>query len=476
MSVKSPLEMKVNIKPSLFTLNHINAYKGPCRYGQGYSLTYEYDVENAKSHFEYFKEEVLGKLDPGKVNFLEPIMMEWHEDFILKEELFEKALEQDNETDYYLIYGLRLSQYFVFQLAKRTDKPITLFPNEGAISKCDHVEMSAPLLAMGRKEVYPCIDMDDLRMTVDIIRVKKILKNTRVLFPLQSGVHSFGCLSSFLSLEDVTDRFGVGFVHPYAFQVFQTIDAMDEDERGKAAEIVDGLVRDAKGVHMPAENIKNDVEFYLAVKKMMDRLECNAFTIPCFEICATQELQRRKLTFCLTHSLLKDEGISSACAGDVCSVITMSMLMALANKAPFMGNTMVMERKENQLRILHDVPCRKMKGYEEEDLPIEYVSFTMDNWGATMRYDFSLDQGETITMVNLSPDMKKMMVVKGVINGCDDYLTPECKLAMRFKVDDAEQFMKNQKYVGHHFAWVYGDYTGALEQLAEAYGMEVLKA
>ena len=48
-----------------------------------------------------------------------------------------------------------------------------------------------------------------------------------------------------------------------------------------------------------------------------------------------------------------------------------------------------------------------------------------------MRYDFSKDNGETLTMINMSPDMKKIMVAKGTINGCDDYLTPECKHAVR---------------------------------------------
>ena len=51
--------------------------------------------------------------------------------------------------------------------------------------------------------------------------------------------------------------------------------------------------------------------------------------------------------------------------------------------------------------------------------------------GTTLRYDFAQDVGETITAINLSPDMKKIMIVKGEITGCDNYLVPECKLAVR---------------------------------------------
>ena len=37
--IKSPLEEKIVVKPILWTMYHIHAYQGPCRYGQGYALT-----------------------------------------------------------------------------------------------------------------------------------------------------------------------------------------------------------------------------------------------------------------------------------------------------------------------------------------------------------------------------------------------------------------------------------------------------
>ena len=35
--IKSPLEEKIVVKPILWTMYHIHAYQGPCRYGQGYA-------------------------------------------------------------------------------------------------------------------------------------------------------------------------------------------------------------------------------------------------------------------------------------------------------------------------------------------------------------------------------------------------------------------------------------------------------
>lgn len=474
MKITSPLEQKVKVKPIMFTMNHTEAYMGPCRYGQGYQLTYEYDVETANKGFEIFKAETLPELDTSKCELLEPSMLVWHQDFILKHAIFEEAMAQDNEVDLYLIYGFRLSQHFAAELGKRTNKAVALMPNPRSFSLTEHVDMSAALLAAGKKNVYPCLDTKDVNNAISIIRAQKVLANTRVLYPFKDGAHSYGCLSSFTSLEAVTERFGVQFNTPEFYEIFKEIDHLTDEEKQEAMDLADDLVKRAKGVHMPPENIIKDTEFYVATKKMLNAKDCNAFTIKCFEICATQELNRRKLTFCLTHSLLKDEKISSSCAGDVCSIVTMYMLMAIADKAPFMGNTMVINRDNNQCKILHDVPSRKMKGYDKEDLPIEYVAFTMDNWGTTMRYDFSQDNGETITLINLSPDMKRMQITKGTINGCTDYLTPECKLAMTFKVNNVDKFMKQQKYVGHHFACVIGDYSEQLEKLGEACGLEVM--
>ena len=80
------------------------------------------------------------------------------------------------------------------------------------------------------------------------------------------------------------------------------------------------------------------------------------FTIPCFEVCATRQLNARKFTFCLAKSILTEDGIPAACAGDVGSVISKAILMAVSNAAPYMGNTLVWNPEENEVRTLHDVP------------------------------------------------------------------------------------------------------------------------
>ena len=134
------------------------------------------------------------------------------------------------------------------------------------------------------------------------------------------------------------------------------------------------------------------------------------------------------------------------------------------------------DREHNSMRILHDVASRNMKGYDHEPLPVDLVSFTKGNWGTTMRYDFAKDAGEKITMINLSPAMDKMMISVGTVTGCDDCLTQECKHAITFTVKDSKDFHRKEAQFGHHFAWVYGDYSEDLNELCRMLGMEAVNA
>lgn len=473
ISKNSPMNTKLRVKPIAFSLFHKNAYQGPCRYGEGYALSYEYDVEVGKRQLADFTEKLNNSIDFDQIDLLEPVMLHWCEDFILSDDLFEEALKDDDDVDFYLIYALRISNLFIVRLAEKTNKPFGLISNKEGISRVGDIDSAARLHAMG-KECYSFYDYCDIMPLLQALRVRKALSNTKVLFPLKGDPLSAGCQSSFMSLDDVSSRFGLSFQHLDAMEVLDMLDKLTDEEISEAKAFAEELYKESKASHLPLENTVGDIKVYQLFCRLMDKYGCNAFTIPCFEVCATMELMRRKITFCVSHSLNKDRGIPSACASDVGSLIAMEMAMLVSNEAPYMGNTMVRDIDANIVRTLHDVPSRYMKGYDNP-LPIELVSFTLGNWGTTMRYNFDLDKGQTVTAMALSPDFKKMMVVRGTVDGCDNYLVPECKLAMRYIVNDARKFYEYQQYVGHHMVVVYGDHTEAFKNIAHLYGMEIME-
>ena len=477
MFEKSIVNQKLVVQPVFISLVHLNAFMGPCRYGIGEELTYDYEMKQAQKTFQHFKDDCDTYLDEKFVEVLEPKFLEWHEDFAISEEVLREALKEDYRTDVYLISGTRLLAYVSTVIAKRTKKPLLFVPLSGSkYSRRGGYDASAHLTALHQGyETFNALDYDDLNRFFRILRARKVIKNMKVMYGLRNNVLSFGCVSSFINLQDVTNRFGTEIVNFNAREILTMMDELTDEEVAEARKIADDLLRDANGVHMPAENFINDTKYFVAVRKLMKMYDCNAFTQPCFEMCATMELNRRHLTFCLTHCLNKDDGVPSSCASDINTLICYSIIMSIARKAPYMGNVMVcLEDKEHKLcRINHDMCSKKMKGFDEPDLPIDYVSFAKGNWGVTMRYNFAEDLGQDINLINISPDMKRILITKAKIAGCDDWLTQECSEALVFEVSDNRKFHEKVVDYGHHHAVVYGDYSEDFAAFAKLMGMEV---
>lgn len=80
--------------------------------------------------------------------------------------------------------------------------------------------MTAHLYAEGKKG-YAFLDFEEMNRTFAALRVKKALASTKVFFPLKSAMLTFGCQSSYLTLDGVTNKFGVRFAHVNSDEVFQ---------------------------------------------------------------------------------------------------------------------------------------------------------------------------------------------------------------------------------------------------------------
>ncbi|MGD9160943.1 MAG: hypothetical protein PVG39_21170 [Desulfobacteraceae bacterium] len=103
----------------------------------------------------------------------------------------------------------------------------------------------------------------------------------------------------------------------------------------KAEERAKQLIKNAQETHIDRQYVQRSLEFYYAVKNLMNKYDCNAFTVECFDLCASRLAERYKITPCLVHTLLKDEGVASACEGDLNALLSMRLLMSVANKSSY---------------------------------------------------------------------------------------------------------------------------------------------
>ena len=264
------------------------------------------------------------------------------------------------------------------------------------------------------------------------------------------------------------------------------MDKLTDEDLKKAEEIKDDLIKGAKCVYMPEKEVLKSVHFYIVAKKMLEKYECNAFLIPCFEICATTRLNSERYTFCLAHSLLKEDGIPSGCEADLNALMAQIVLMNLRNVAPHMGNfhplthpkmkQMGVDEGCNLVSIHHAVATRYMAGRDKAPAEYSLQCFTQSGWGATIRYDFNQDKGKIITLLRFDPSGTKMLAIKATIVEAQGTTDIGCHTGFIAKVDDVKDMYRKQKYFGHHFAWTYGDLREELKEFGDVMGIEVVTA
>lgn len=120
MYENSIVTKKLVVQPVFVSLVHLNVFMGPCRYGVGEELTYDYEKKESLKTFQFFNEDLKNYVDHGHVELLESKYLEWHEDFAVKEESIEDVLSNNEKVDVYLISGTRLISYVSTIIAKRS--------------------------------------------------------------------------------------------------------------------------------------------------------------------------------------------------------------------------------------------------------------------------------------------------------------------------------------------------------------------
>jgi hypothetical protein len=491
-----PLDVQIAVKPIFSPLIHSDVWEGPCRAS---AEKPEKERAAGRERMKNTMDSLKADLNPD-FRLLEPVIMEYSEDFWIRPDELAKLEPDMDEVDVYLIGYLGMPNYTATVIAETFKKPIAFVggPGGGFVT----ADAVACLKAKGL-EGYAALDVQELNQILSLLRTRKVFQQTNILIITDRGLPPIPVRSD-IDVSVIKDKFGIGS-HFVSYREFAN--EMDEviekkDWRGKAEHRAEQLIKNAEETHIEKQYVKRSFEFYYAVKKLMQKYDCNAFTVECFELCASRLAEKYKITPCLVHTLFKDEGIASACEADLNALLSMRLLMSVANKSSFMGNPHSILK--DQISMNHSVPGIKMAGYDKPDLPYELRHFVKSGWGTKVMIDFTKLDEKTVTLARIDPLGKKIYLAKGEIVGCTGFrkgdmlaalkraninIDPRrekflkdnqsligCSLTAHIKVPDARESMRKLNEFGSHLSMVYGDYTREINELADMLCLEVVYA
>lgn len=489
----NPMDIRIAVKPVYAPLIHSAVWQGPCRPGgeepdeekTAYYLindpaalwsvvgnkTPEQEKAAAEAGVKEFVKELKANLT-SDIRLLDPFMMEYSETFSFSPEQI-AGLEQDkDEVDVYIVTGGLANNYTATVIAETIKKPVVI-PSGHFVSR----DAVAYLKSKGL-EGHAAFNAPGINHLLSLLKARKVLQNTNILIITDRGLPPIP-VRSCMDVNMLKDKFGIGS-HLVSYSEF--VKTMDEvinskEYSLKAQDSAEKLIKNAAETHIDKQHVKRSFEFYYAVKSLMQKYNCNAFSVECFEFCAARIADKYQITPCLVHTLLKDQGNASACEADLNALLAMRLLMSVSNKSSFMGNSIALAK--NQLVINHSVPGIKMAGYDKPDLPYDLRHFVESGWGTKVMIDFTKLEEKTVTLARLNPLGTKIYLAKGEVIACSGFNKGTligCSLAAHIKVPDAPECLRKLDDFGSHLAMVYGDYTKEIYELADMMGMEVVYA
>ena len=505
---KTCLDVRLNVKPIFCFLSHKYYYEGPCRMAGGEALQPGFD-DILNGQISNGLQKGLGFACPEDVcTVLDANIVTVTDDWEMKDAYLETLLKDQEKTDVYIVFTAFGSDRLWREFGRACKKPLIIVPNLWNPMK------SAYYFNTG-VEVYTPYDWEELTDYLKVMRARKAIAQANILLVTRfSDTMSLaGADDSFISLEQVTEKFGTKFRPINFHELMDQMNPLPEggnsttpgritpnltvEEIAELNALADQLMAEADECEISKEYLVNSLKAWKAVRKNMDINDCSGCAIPCPDLCSTRRLNESKFTFCLCHQLNHENGVPSACKYDIAAALTMMAEICLSRQAPYMANTLpiiksgdgseqwitqipeedrkAIENTENLYCVNMSPHMRKTQGIGGPADKFAIRHFAYDQkFGAVFHHDFNNDIGRKVTLARFSGDCKRLLIVKGEIVKGYGYDLHNCNGGYIFRVSDSKKLYKEQARTGLMLPMVFGDISRELEKLAEVMGLEAV--
>ena len=268
------------------------------------------------------------------------------------------------------------------------------------------------------------------------------------------GLPSDWLISSAPNKEEVKSRLGINLVD---IPIEELIEIVKSDEDLSAY----------SNAAMPeiAENIPSAIQkytdgalrIYQALKKLIAKYELSGLTLRCFDLLTSIEN-----TGCLALAMLNAEGIHAGCEGDVPTLLTMTVGMALTGQCGFQCNPSRINPETGELLLAHcTIPLDMIRSYSFN---------THFESGIGIAIHGEMEEGDA-TIVKLSGDLKRHFICKANLTG-NPYEKSLCRTQITMKIDEnptevcRDYFLKSP--IGNHHIVFSGNQADIFEAFCQS--------
>ncbi|MFA7032693.1 MAG: hypothetical protein WC201_03935, partial [Bacilli bacterium] len=201
-----------------------------------------------------------------------------------------------------------------------------------------------------------------------------------------------------------------------------------------------------KSKYRNGQVLQQSLYIYGALKRLVDKYQLQGLTIRCFDL-----LGKYKNTACLALALLNEEGITSACEGDVPALLTMHMLFTLTGRPCFQANPSSIDVEHNTVLLAHcTIPLNMVSKYE-------LLTHFESNLGVGIKGTMPLDK---VTICKLFIKNGKLLENSIITTGkikenCS--LPGYCRTQILVELEPYPLYSLFQKNFGNHLIITYAD-------------------
>lgn len=322
------------------------------------------------------------------------------------------------------------------------------------------IEIKSALDQMGKKDSFFLIVGSPFENII-IQRIEKICISAAIINKLKTskigmiGFFTMGMYSATFDPINIKSKFGITIEHIGENILIDEINSIDKNQ---AKEVINTRI---KNCIVMDKNITDENEFiengkmYLAYNNLIKKYSLDSINTKCdpelsfyFGRCA-----------CLTHSLLNDDSIMTACEGDIHQSISMMILNYLTGKSVMFLDLIGACEENNSLQFQSCgfAPMSLAKNFKEVKL---FPQITMKGKGITESYILEPEKDVTIYRIDGS-------YPRGLYTGHITYgKTSECSHAIK-QWPATEVVLNNpngwehftQNCTSDHFALVFGNWV-----------------